>query len=205
MTKTTHPRAVTWVVAALPSLLVVQPLRDFLEAQMAFHMLVEIPLLLLAGWTLGAHIHCFAVARWTWGSWNGHGLASLSAASCILAIWMIPAAIDLSLRDVEFRLAKYASIYVAGALSASGRTRASPEVLLFFGGNLSWMMATLGLYMMDSPIALCVSYLVADQFVTGAGLVLVSIAFSAALLRMLTRARAAANDPTCRPAERQSA
>lgn len=194
-----------WVTAALPALLLFRPLRDLLEAQMALHMLIELPVLLLAGWTLAARIRCVGVAHWTWSSWNGQGLTSLSAASCILAFWMIPAAIDLSLLDAWFRLSKYVSIYVAGALFASGKARASPEVLMFFGGNLAWMMATFGLYVMDSPIALCVSYLVGDQSVTGAGLVLVSIALAAALVRTLTQSKTAATNPIRRPSRGCSA
>src|SRR6266404_1535968 len=79
------------LIAGFAGLLVLS-LRDWLEGEMARHMLIEFPLLLIAGAAIGralderfgAQIACC----------NQMGLVGFAFASITLAYWMIPAALD---------------------------------------------------------------------------------------------------------------
>lgn len=170
-----------WAVPALlPALLLITPLRHAVESQMSLHMLVQFPLLLAAGWA--------------WGRWlpaqlgsalDAHGLLGATLASCVLAFWMIPAALDLALLSAPMAAAKYFSWLLAGALLAWGRQRLGAVVACFFLGNAAWMTATAGLLYREAERQLCVNYLVDDQLITGNGLVVTAWALGAlALFRL---------------------
>lgn len=159
---------------------------DLVESRMSLHMLLEFPALLVLGWALGR--------RWP-APWlrrvDAQGLLGATAASCVAAFWMIPAALDLSLLSGAMAVLKYASWTAAGALLAWGRERLSPVVAAFFLGNAAWMLATAGLLYRDAETRLCVNYLVPDQLVTGAGLLAWAVALgglAAVRLRPLLQA-----------------
>ncbi len=141
------------------------------ESRMSLHMLLEFPALLGLGWWLARRLPWPALARI-----DAQGLFSATAASCVFAFWMIPAALDLALLSGGFAAAKYASWTVAGALLAWSRERLSPVVTAFFLGNAAWMLATAGLLYRDAETQLCVNYLIPDQLVTGAGLLAWAVA-----------------------------
>ena len=61
------------------------------------------------------------------------------------------------------------------------------EVLLFFAGNLAWMMGTAGMLYLDAPVRLCVNYLQDDQQHTGTALILAAVALVFAALRQVSR------------------
>ena len=59
--------------------------------------------------------------------------------------------------------------------------------LVFFAGNLIWMLATVGLLFHDTPTRLCASYLMDDQRLTGIGLVAYAIAVAIGIVLHLRR------------------
>jgi hypothetical protein len=144
------------------------------ESRMSLHMLLEFPALLGLGWWLARRRAWPGLARI-----DAQGLLAASVASCVFAFWMIPAALDLALLSPAMAAAKYASWLAAGALLAWSRERLSPVVAAFFLGNAAWMLATAGLLYRDADTQLCVNYLIADQLVTGAGLLAWAFALGA--------------------------
>jgi len=167
-------------LALLPTLLLIGPLRHLVESHMSLHMLVEFPLLLAAGWA--------------WGRWlprkldsavDAQGLLGVTVASCVLAFWMIPAALDLALLSPAAAAGKYLSWLAAGTLLAWGRQRLGAVVGCFFLGNAAWMTATAGLLYREADVQLCVNYLVSDQLAAGDGLIVAALVLGAlALLRL---------------------
>jgi hypothetical protein len=174
------PRASTprLVVVAAILIVVVASLRQWLEANMARHMLVEFPLLLGAGAAVGAALlprHC---ARQP--SYNQYGLTGFAFLAFALGFWMIPAALDNALASGAMAAMKYASLIVAGLMAPASFRSAPLAVQAFFVGNVGWMTATAGLLYQDADRQLCLYYLVDMQALAGKGLVVVSIAMMVA-------------------------
>jgi hypothetical protein len=160
------------VLAALP--------RHWLESVMWRHMLLQLPLLLAAGWLIGiglgaANPRCLRRLR-TLRAADRHGLTGMTAALFITAYWMIPRALELSINLPQFEAAKFASLLLAGFLLPGALKRASMMIQLFFLGNFCWMTAIVGIQYQNMPQRLCNAYLLDDQLTTGAGLVMLSIA-----------------------------
>lgn len=169
-------------LALSPLLLVVPQVREFTEARMAVHMLLQFPWLMAAG---------AAVATRRWRALDrvdADGLLGAVSATAVLAFWMLPIAVDLALLSTPVRLAKYASLWTAGALLARSAPRWADGTLAFFAGNLAWMLATGGLLYLEAESRLCLSYLIDEQAVTGRGLLVAAAATGALAVHRLMRA-----------------
>ena len=147
--------------------------RDMLTALMSLHMLVQIPLLLLAGVFLE-----LACRTRLGGSClrNDYGIAGLLLVSLVTAGWMIPKALDDALVDWRVAALKYAGLPVCGWVLAASWRRAPVAVRLFFLGNFCWMSAIVGLVYLDQPLRLCNAYLQDDQYWAGRGLIALAVA-----------------------------
>lgn len=156
----------------------------WLEADMARHMLIEFPLLLVLGAALAKHAP--GTDRML-APYDRHGLTGWTFASLVLAFWMIPAALDAAIGSAAVRAAKYASLVTAGSALRSAMRRSSIPLEAFFVGNFTWMGATVGLVYQESETRLCLSYLVDSQQRAGRGLVFAAIA--ALVLWFVLRAR----------------
>jgi hypothetical protein len=159
-----------WMVLLAPALFLIEPLRQSVESRMALHMLVQLPLLVASGWLLSQRTVDSSLVWRYFDALNSHGLLGVSIASCVLVIWMVPAALDLALLSEPIRWAKYATLYLAGLLLGRSYLRLNAELEVFFTGMLAWMMATVGLVYQTMPQRLCVSYLIDEQRWTGSGL-----------------------------------
>ncbi len=138
--------------------------RSWLESRMSLHMAVELPLLLLGGWLLaGATARHWPLAH----SLDNGGLLSATTASCVLALWMVPTALDLAVLEPGVAWLKYGMWIGAGALLHAARGRVGPVLQAFFIGNAAWMTCTAGLLYLDAEQQLCVNYLIDDQQATG--------------------------------------
>ena len=135
--------------------------RQWLEASMWHHMVLQFPLGMLAGSLLASALPLrsrAALARW-----NAHGITGLVLASAVLAVLMVPRALDLALRDAGIEAAKCAALLLSGlALRLSWRP-AGLVVQGFFLGNLLSMTVVVGQLYIDSPLRLCNAYLLDDQ------------------------------------------
>jgi hypothetical protein len=183
-----HRSAVTGLIALAPLLFFIEPIRYLVESRMAAHMLLQFPLLVASGWMLASV--CPAHSRWLRGfdAIDAHGLLGIGFASCVLAFWMIPTALDLALLSEPMRWAKYASLWLTGLALRRSRERLSNELTVFLVGMLVWMMATVGLVYQTLPQRLCVSYLIDEQRWTGVGLVAAALLLGAVALWHLVAA-----------------
>ena len=160
------------VIAAADGLLVLR-LKDWLEIDMARHMLVEFPLLLIAGAAIGSALDERLGAQIE--RCNRMGLLGFVFASMTLAYWMIPAALDAALLNGWAAAGKYVSLLCSGVLLWRSFRVAPLPLQAFFVGNFAWMTATIGLIYQSLPQQLCLNYLPDAQSSAGRGLVTAAV------------------------------
>lgn len=158
------------VLLALP----VPALRSTMEGDMALHMLLQFPLILLGGWLLARGLP--AQARASLQQWNHAGIAGLLAASLVLMFWMLPRALDMALADVTMELCKFLTLALAGAALQLSWRAAGLIVRGFFLGNVLPMMMVVGWLYVAAPVRICNAYLSSDQLRAGSGLLAVAMA-----------------------------
>jgi len=169
------PAAVVLALVALA--LSLPPLRPLIEQSMVWHMLVQMPLLVLAGACAGLAWAPVAGAALKGGvpRWNRFGLSGYMLAQCLLAYWMIPALVDRAVVLPAADAAKIISLWLAGLALQQAHTRAPLAVQLFFLGYGLPMMAWLGLYLASTDLRLCNAYSLESQINAGRGLLALSV------------------------------
>jgi hypothetical protein len=189
------PRQVAWAALALLGVLALPVARQALEASMSAHMLVQYPLLALAGYWLAADLP----PRWLahLQRWNAHGIAGLFASAMILAILMVPRVLDLALVDGRIALAKALALVFCGAALRLSWRPAGLLVQGFYLGNVLPMMAVVGNLYASSPVRVCNAYLLGDQARLGQLLIWlavgVALAWGAVVVRSLMQREALFN------------
>ena len=180
-----HQRPVMALASAV-LLLCALVLRQPLEASMAWHMLVQIPMILIAG-ALAALAQSKVAAQpgkqnSKNGTWLQHlrrydeqGVPSLLLLVFLLTYWMIPRSIDTAVASPLADALKFVSLFAGGMLLVDSLTRANLVIQVFFLGNVSWMMSIIGVMYQDDSTRLCNFYLVDDQIVAGQGLVVLAV------------------------------
>lgn len=183
-----RPDAVTAQAAIgllLLAVLPLTPVRQWLEASMWRHMLLQFPLWMLAGLTLAALLS--PAARQGLGRWNAHGIAGLLLVALVLGVLMIPRLLDQALLRPEVEWAKCAALLGAGAALRLSWRPAGLIMQGFFLGNVLPMMIVVGQLYIDSPLRLCNAYLLDDQERLGQWLIalaaLIAMAWLAQILR----------------------
>lgn len=148
--------ALLWAALALP------PARHALESTMTLQMLVQVPLLALAGGWLAK-----GTPEWferSLSAWNHRGISGLLLASLAGAVWMLPLAMDAALDDPRAELAKFLSVpLLLGAPIALSWPRAGFVVRGVVLLELIATMLRLGWLYLISPERLCSNYLLDDQ------------------------------------------
>ncbi|HEX7387394.1 MAG TPA: hypothetical protein VF285_09000 [Castellaniella sp.] len=150
---------------------------------MSLHMLVQIPLLVLAGLFAEQAWHGFhrqkaepsiapQPAHW---SWNELGLPGLLLVSLVGAFWMIPKALDDALTDWRVAAFKYLALPVCGWILRASLRHSNVVIKVFFLGNFCWMSAIIGNVYLNQPVRLCNAYLQDDQSWAGSGLIALAI------------------------------
>lgn len=202
--KRTAQVGIASLVLALVCLGLAAGLRGLLTSLMSLHMLVQIPLLVLAGVLAEQAWHAWCVMRpdnrtsavitrrraqhrqgdlmWQptsgrrvrWSA-NAYGMPGLLLVSLVGAAWMIPKTLDDALVDWRVAAFKYLALPVCGWLLRSSLRRANVVIKLFFLGNFCWMSAIVGMVYLDQPIRLCNAYLQSDQEWAGRGLIVMAI------------------------------
>jgi hypothetical protein len=158
----------------LPGLLLalVAAARPWLEATMARHMAIELPMLFVIGW-LTAHaagLHSRPSSRW-----NANGVPALLAAMAVTGFWMLPVALDLAVLNAGMGIVKVVTMLGAGLLAAASWRAAGLFVQAFFVLNGVWMSLTAGFLYQDAPQQLCSVYLADQQAAAGKGVVFLSL------------------------------
>jgi len=152
-------------------------MRDALERVMVVHMLVQIPLLALAGALVAV-----ALPR-TWKSriaaWNAHGVSGMLLALLASSWWMVPRALDLALAFPLMELTKFVSLpLLVGAPVALSWPRVGGIGRSFIVANVLPMWAVVGWLYIAAPVRVCNFYLVGQQVAAGAGLLGASVALA---------------------------
>jgi hypothetical protein len=179
---------------ALLVLLALPAARQALEASMTLHMLVQYPLLALAGFLLAAALPRHWLAHLN--HWNSYGISGLFMTALLLAILMIPRSLDLALVVGGVELAKWLALLLCGAAMQMSWRPAGLLMQGFFLGNVLPMMAVVGSLYQNSPVRVCNAYLLDDQVRLGQLLIGISAAvallWSVRLVRTLMQREAAA-------------
>jgi len=189
--------ALLWALLAIPAA------RHALESTMTSQMLVQIPLLALAGAWLAKGLPP-SVERYLAG-WNRQGISGLLLASITAMVWMLPLMLDAALSDPRVTLAKFLSVpLLIGAPVALSWPRAGFVVR---GVVLLEVTATafrLGWLYLISPERLCANYLLDDQMRLGRLLVAIGVAIVVVLAFNLMWGRfdTGGTEPESHPAAR---
>lgn len=155
--------------AALLVGLALPPVAGALESSMTGHMLVQLPLLALAG---GLVARGLALPKgWSAAGYNADGVAGLLLATFALACWMLPRSLDAALTDLAAETAKFISLpLLVGALVAVSWPLAGPLVRGLVWAHLIAMLSTLGWVYQAAPVRLCIGYRLDQQESLGAAL-----------------------------------
>ena len=159
-------------VIALIVLIASPPARNFLEASMVRHMLLQYPLLMLCGAGLARGLLAAPAAsaparQPPRSNWNAHGITGLFGTALALAVLMIPRVLDLALLHPWVACAKMAALVACGAAIYRSWRPAGWLVQGFFLGQVLPMMAVVGSLYETAPTRVCNAYLLGDQMLLG--------------------------------------
>jgi hypothetical protein len=158
---------ILWLALAAPAL------RAGLEASMALHMLVQLPLLAWAGWRVGcAWLQSRpggSAARALAGvqSFNAGGVTGLIAASFVMVLWMLPRFLDLARLDVAVDALKFFSVPAAGLMVALSWRRLPAIARAVVHLEVIATLLRFGWGYLAAEERLCLAYLADDQRLTG--------------------------------------
>ncbi len=142
--------------------------RARLESNPVTHVLVQLPLLALAGALLPL--------RLGQGEWNRGGWATLLMAIFAIAFWMLPRSIDAALADPAFEAAKFVTLPLAvGLMLRIGWARAHPLLRGVLKAQALSMLGVMAFLYTHAPVRLCNAYLIEDQARLGCGFLFVAL------------------------------
>ena len=152
---------------------------------MLLHMLVQLPLLFLTGYTLGwawrkapaqsvsgrALSTVMRVNRW--------GITGLIFAAFTMTLWMLPRLLDSARLDFTFDLAKFVTVSLLGGLAVSISWRATPAILrAVIHLEVIATLLRFGWGYLASEQRLCLVYLIGDQQRTGIALLMLGAIYA---------------------------
>jgi hypothetical protein len=153
-------------------ILLIPPIRVYMESIMIIHMLVQLPLLIIAGWFLGEYMiskipKVFIVS-------NDNGVPGIILFVAITMFWMLPRTLDEALTFPIYELFKFVSLPFSGIILVDswGKINALGRVFIYL--NYLSMFALMGWLYLDSPIQICNNYLVDQQKILGWGFIFIT-------------------------------
>lgn len=153
--------------------------RHAFERGMVTHMLVQIPLLAIAGLLAAAALPAPWRARIA--EWNRGGVSGTLLALIASFWWMVPRALDWSLASPLMEATKFATLpLLVGAPLALSWSPLGGMGRAFVIANVLPMWATVGWLYIAAPVRVCNYYLVDQQVAAGVGLLCASIALAVA-------------------------
>jgi hypothetical protein len=166
--------AVLWLALALP------PLRGALDSSMTLQMLLQPPLLALAGWWLRPLLSGRVVGALS--KWNRSGVSGLLLASFATMVWMLPRTMDAVLDTPWIGTTKFVGIpLLVGLPLAISWPRAGFVVRGVFLLEAIATAFRLGWLYLVSPQRLCSNFLLYDQRRLGELLLAIGALISLAL------------------------
>lgn len=145
----------------------------WLVADPVLHVLLQLPLLAASGSLLVPPQRVVADWRWAAG-----GIAPLIMALNGVAFWMLPRSIDGAVDGGMMSLAKFVSLPVIGALITVCWRRGHALLLAFVKAQVVSMAGFLAFLYTHSPVRLCNSYLIDDQWRLGVAFLWLGVALA---------------------------
>lgn len=156
------------VAAALVMAALLPPLSQFWQARLITHLLVQYPLLIIAGATAGAALARSRETHWT-------AAPALLCAAFALGFWMLPRWIDAAVESGALDLLKAGCLFALVGLPLGwGWALAGPILRGFVWANVISMLGVMGWLQLAIPARLCNSYLLADQRQLGLALLMLA-------------------------------
>ena len=179
----------------LYAVLVMPPVAAWLEGSMVGHMLVQIPLLALAG-SLVAHGASGGRGA-VFAGFNTGGVPGLLVALFAAAAWMLPRMLDAALRSALMEAAKFITVpLLVGAPLALSWPLLPPVARGFVWANLISHAAVLGWLYSVAPNRLCTRYLLDQQATLGTTLLIVAMALLLGWGWFASSAHRSSSEPT---------
>lgn len=142
------------------------PVKQLMETYMVGQMIVQLPLLVLAGFYIGKAIRAKIPIDQT--EFNTNGVPGILLAIFTISFWMLPRSIDASINEEIFAIAKYSSLpLLAGIPICFSWFRLNSIGKNFIWANLISMFVVMGWLYIKSPIRLCNNYLIGQQLLLG--------------------------------------
>lgn len=152
-------RTVTGAAMLLFLLLALPTMRQLLESHLTTHMLVQIPMLVWAGWMFGR-----ATPSHTLAGWNSNGVPGLIIALFAMLFWMIPRWLDAALSEPLWEIIKFITVpLLIGLPLGASWWRASPFTRAVVWSNGISMLAVVGWLYANAPVRVCNNYLINQQ------------------------------------------
>jgi hypothetical protein len=145
---------------------------------MAWHMVVQMPILFAGGWFLMGGV--MDLSKRSPRSWNQFGLTGFIAAQFIITYWMLPISIDRAVVMPQVDALKLLSLMASGALIQTSVSRSPVVLQLFFVGYIVSMLISTGVYLATTERRLCNAYSMESQLSAGYGVVALGIALACA-------------------------
>ena len=159
----------------LYAVLVMPPVAAWLEGSMVGHMLIQIPLLALAGGLVARGM--VGGRRAVLAGFNAGGFPGLLVAVFAAAVWMLPRMLDAALRSPLVELAKLTTVpLLVGVPLTLSWPLLPPVARGFLWANLISHAAVLGWLYTVAPDRLCTRYLFDQQAAVGVALLIVAMA-----------------------------
>jgi hypothetical protein len=167
-------RKYAYIGAILYCILLIPPVRIYLESIMVVHMLVQLTLLIIAGWFLGKYL----VNRFPklFDMINSNGVPGIILVICITLYWMLPRAADEALTLLSVEIFKFISLPIVGILLADSWEKIKTLGRSFVFLNYLSMFGMMGWLYLDAPIQICNNYLISEQKALGIGYLIVTAA-----------------------------
>ncbi len=147
-------------------LLALPPIKQLMESNMVGQMIVQIPLLVVAGFFMGEAIQ--KKIPIDQNRTKGSGVAGILMAIFTITYWMLPRAMDASINDVVFGILKYSTLpLLAGIPISLCWRKLHPLWKNFVWANNISMFGVYGWVYIISPVRLCNNYLLGQQILLG--------------------------------------
>lgn len=155
-------------------LLLFPPVISGLESVMILHMLVQVPLLILAGVLMGEYglkkCHQF------FKTWNKDGIPGIILVYFITMYWMVPRAMDDTLLMMSVEIFKFISLpFLVGMVLRDSWPKLSGVWKGFMIFNYLPMFGVMAWLYIDSPIQICNNYLESEQKLLGWGFLIIML------------------------------
>ncbi|SHF88794.1 hypothetical protein [Ornithinibacillus halophilus] len=156
----------------LYAILVLPPIRLYLESIMVTHMLVQLPLLIFTGWLISKYI--VGKYRSFFSKWNTYGVPGIIFVAIVTTYWMIPRTLDEALTMNIMEIFKFISLPIVGLLIRDSWKKLEGIGKSFIYLNYLSMFGLMAWLYIDSPIQICNNYLETEQKILGWGMLVIT-------------------------------